>query len=1063
MNSPKLFKIYRSSAGSGKTFTLTKEYIKLVVKNPHDYKHILAITFTNKATEEMKHRIVGELSSMAKGELSDMRKALQEEFDKANIKTNIQRNAKAALENILHDYSRFEVSTIDSFFTRIVRSFAKELGLPMRYDIDMDNDKALESALDMLYAELQDSTPLKEWVEEFAFHRLEGDKGWNLDFQLLELGRELFKERLQKSFGEIKISIDELKDLVAHLNDKTEKFKTEMQELAREALDLIEARGLSLADFKGGASRSLANYFRNILEGKYTPTPAFLKAMTQEEEWYAKTSSKKELIAEVVHNGLGDLARKIIDYFDVNYREYVSAVELLKNVYSYGLLEAISEKLKIYRDEQNILLMSDTNAVVNNVIEDDDAPFLFEKVGNQYKHILIDEFQDTSQFQWSNLRPLITNALSNEYQVMIVGDVKQSIYRWRGGDMNLLLQQAQQDLDLYKDFTLEESLSDNWRSAKHVVEFNNAFFKAAEDILNETEDLPEGQKLIDMAYKDIVQRPRKENPGYVNVKFFDTETIKDEKTGAKERIDWKEKAKQACCDVVEDARIRGYDYGDMMVLVDKRDYAMQMAEIFEEKEIPFVTESSFLLKESPLVNFLIQVIYYLEDPADSFAKTMVLHQFFQLKQQAEGEKHQIFTDYRQDWEDSIFQQQLPKQFTKRVHAIARKSIFELVEELVYIFELEALADVYLQSFQDECLKLSSKGINDLQSFIEWWKDNENKLAISLPDAGNVIRVMTIHKAKGLEAPIVIIPFADFALRTKANSTFWTDQLSDDYEAYKLLPLNYSKNLMDSSFDGAYRQELLEGLVDRLNVTYVAFTRPREQLYVFAEQFKNLGEVNKLNKLIHSVLSSIYFPFREGWSAEDWNFALGEPPKKKVDQNGLEQLSRPLSQYLSSDYSDRLKVATEYNDRLILFDDEQSQLMKLNMKLKAVLERIQGEDTIDLTLENLAIEGIINQEDIEAIKVKLKTLFDQPVFAGWFDENWQTLTAREIWNKGKTSKPDRVLISGDEAVIVTFKYEYEEERDKRKLRSYAQLLEEMGYPKVYKYVVYVDDLSVREVD
>ena len=500
--------IYKSSAGSGKTFTLVKEYLKLVLKRPKDFQHTLAITFTNKATEEMKSRVLSSLQEIANGEHTVMFKVLISELDGELNEGIIKYRANEAYELIIHNYSRFEICTIDSFFSRVVRSFSKELDIPLSYELEMNTALALEEAVNQLFRSLSENKALRIWLEQYTFSEIENDKSWDVEKNITDLGRNLFKEEFQEGFSQVDITLKRLAELVAELKQVIERYKKSMKAAATLAISAIEGAGLTPEDFSG-KSRGPANTFYKIRDKEdFDLTNTFVLTAKGEKSWYAQKAEKADLIEQTLQGTLGDAIDQLMLCVKKHERDYRTASALFRNIYSFGLLETLNSNLKTYRDEQNIMLISDNNALIREIIREDDAPFIFEKIGSFFKHILIDEFQDTSNFQWNNLLPLILNSLSLGNQVLIVGDVKQSIYRFRGGNMRLLLNQIDRDLAIYKEVTSYENLEENYRSLKGIVEFNNAFFDLLPKALEKIEHVNDTE-FINKAYQGHSQVPKK--------------------------------------------------------------------------------------------------------------------------------------------------------------------------------------------------------------------------------------------------------------------------------------------------------------------------------------------------------------------------------------------------------------------------------------------------------------------------------------------------------------------------------------------------------------------------
>lgn len=1058
--------IYRSSAGSGKTFTLVKEYLKIVLKNPYDFKHTLAITFTNKATGEMKSRILKELKDLSAGKRTAMREAIEKEWEGSNIHVDLQANAVLTLENILFNYSRFEISTIDSFFTGIIRAFSKELRLPFNYSVDLDSKKALEYAMERLYDDLGINADLAAWLEEYIYNTLDNDKGWNIDYNIARLGEELFKEKFNALHeGEV-ITISDLKQKVKDLQQIISKFKAGISKPAREALKLIEDRGLNLAEFKSGT----ASIFLRVTEGDFSLSRTFLKlANGDKETWCSQKAPYKEQIDEIAGE-LNQFAFEVLDYREKHILDVNSANEALKNIYAYGLLHSLNEKIRDYRDENNLLLIADSNLLIKEIVANQEAPFIFEKVGSQYKHILIDEFQDTSDFQWNNLMPLVINSLSHNSNVLIVGDVKQSIYRWRGGNMKLLLQKVQQDLQAFAAQTQVEDLKYNFRSCRNIVNFNNAFFETAKELLKNTEGFGNigGDKIIELAYESVAQIPMAKEEGFVKARFIDKEETEELEQEAEDDLKpWQRIALQETAATIALCLQQGYQYQDILILLEKNAHMSLVSTFLNEQGIPFVSQNSLLVANGVSVKLLINLIRFLNDTNDRIAYASLLWLNYRMIKGSHAEEdilHDLFKKKDEQQVQEYFKL-LPPAFHEKYLHLKYKPIYELLEELIIIFNLDSGNDPFLQRLLDLALEQSGKGINSTASFLEFWNEKMDELCITTPAGLDAVSLLTIHRSKGLEAPVVIIPFACFEMKPKTNSTFWADNLEGDYAGFKVLPLNYTKSLSESHFAKAYYHEMLEGVLERLNVAYVGLTRPRERLYLFSEKFniKNLNEPNPFNKLLYQVFTNPDFSLGGYWNESTWTFVLGEEKTNRTPKEEKEGLSELISTgTLTSEYTSKISIRSDADRFFTLLDNRQSENISMGHKLHAVLERMGAISDLENVLENLIFEGKITAKDKVLIKEKIDLLFQNSTFSSWFAPHWKVFSEREIFYQGRAYKPDRVIVSPEETIVIDYKKSKPNDAYKHQVRRYAELLQKTGYQNVRKFLVYVENQLIEEV-
>lgn len=1031
--------IYRSSAGSGKTFTLVKEYIKLLIKKPSDFKHILAITFTNKATEEMKSRILDALKQLI--QLSDLNYAqsLATELGADYTVDAISRNAKEAYELIIHNYSRFEVSTIDSFFSRVLRSFARELDLPLSYEVEMNQELVLKESIQLLFRSLDDQKTVKQWLANYSLDRMEAEKSWNIEGGLTKIGAHLFKESFQKALDTENWQLEAYAGLIDRLKKEVKLFQNTLAKLAHDALDIMDQNGLHVSDFSRGAN-GFAKKFVDLTNAQIHLTETFKKTMRGESAWFAKSSPKKEQIEWALINGLQEKGEELISYYENEIINYNSAQALLKNIYAYAVLEALNQQLKNYRDEQNVMLISDTNFILKDILDEADAPFMFEKLGSVFKHIMIDEFQDTSDFQWKNLMALIENSLGTDGQVLIVGDVKQSIYRFRGGNMRLLLSQIQKDLAAFFTKSSEHNLEDNWRSKKAIVEFNNHLFEKLPLQLN-SNDLLANSDLFQKAFKDHQQRNKGGEGGFVQATFFD-------------RGEWQERALDQMVDHIQNNLDMGYRMKDILILVNQNSQIPDIAARLLAHNWRIINNDTLLLSNSPVVSFVLLLLRYLDSSKDELRNLTLVYAYHQLI----GIPSDVLIE-RKEARRQLEEAGFPKAFTEGKTSLKQLGLYDLIAELLLIFDLKGLTDVYLQQFLDVVLEQSGKGVNSIESFLDWWKINGEKQAVATTQSTDAITIMSIHKSKGLEAPIVMIPFANWSILPNANlHQYWTEDVPDQYHPLRFAPLDFNTVLKDSYFADSYFKEAEEGSLDILNKTYVAFTRPKEKLYITAPKGKNLGS-NNISDLLYKSLSEMNLDFDE--ADQKWTFSRGEDQhastEKAFDQAHL------IKTYPSSSFIQKLNIRNDSARFFMLQETESAQNINLGNQVHEVLASIKMEEDLPSVMAKLKQAGEISHRAITDIEDKVNILLKNDRVKDWFSGKYEVYNEREIWYKGQVAKPDRLMIKGSKAIVVDYKKEIESDKHLKQVRHYMQVMEEIGYANTQGFLVYMDHLKVKEVN
>jgi len=614
--------IYKASAGSGKTFRIVREYLKMVFERPGAYKNILAVTFTNKATSEMKDRILKDLSSLASGNPSGHLEYLKAEFHQKE--EDIRVKAALILRLILHDYSRFSISTIDSFFQRVIRAFSREMRLNASYRTELDAQLVLEEAVDRLFLEMDNNPGLKSWMLEYADENLREGRSWNFREDLIGRGKELFKEEF-KLFSEPLLQKLADKSYLTKYNQELrvvlENYEHKLKEIGKQGLVLIASEGLSIENFKYGKS-SFATHFNKLVNGNFDlPGSRTLEACDNLDAW-SKATDKPELknrIEAVYTSGLNNLLVSSIELMKTEGVFANTAKAILANLFSFGLLTDIALKVQEVSKEKNLILLNDSTQILRKVIAGSDSPFVYEKMGSVFQNFMLDEFQDTSRLQWHNFKPLIENSLGEGNRNIIVGDVKQSIYRWRNGDWNLLATQVENDLSHFG--TSVVSLDTNWRSAKKVIDFNNILFKESARLLNNDfestltgsghtfEELPEMKGIIEKAYSDHYQKfsGKASTEGYVRLQFIENED-------SKKKSDYREMAIAEMITQIEAVQENGVRPGDIAILVRGKSEGSMIAKALLDRKIsnsdsPYcydvISNDSLIIGQSPVVRFIL--------------------------------------------------------------------------------------------------------------------------------------------------------------------------------------------------------------------------------------------------------------------------------------------------------------------------------------------------------------------------------------------------------------------------------------------------------------------------
>ena len=1056
--------VYRASAGAGKTHKLTGEYLTLLFTGPGAFRRILAVTFTNKATDEMKTRIVDELYNLASGRKSDYVELLKSAYSLTEIQ--VRKQAAQILIDILHDYSAFNISTIDRFFQQTMRAFTREIGLQGGYGIEMDQELVLTTAIDNLLSDLEkpESKDLLGWLLRFAEDKIESGGEWNLRKDIMALSREVFKESY-KAFSEaVGRDIEDKKALEDYKNELygiIRSVEATAKELGERGLAILNKYGLKVTDFKGG-SRSPLTLLDRLVQGEMKePSATFIGLADNLDGCFTKTVSlgTRQIIGCAFEDGLNDCIKGIISLFG-NLTAYNTAREIVRYYYTLGILTDVSRQIAAYREEKNVMLIADTTELLSKVIEGSDAPFIYEKTGTHVDHYMIDEFQDTSGMQWNNFRPLIEESLAHSRDNLIVGDVKQSIYRFRNSDWKLLDEQVQADFS--PEVVHEETLKDNWRSCRNIVEFNNALFTTLPGVLqavyNEAlsvSSLSEEQRAffftkIMSAYDKSFQQvppPFMQKDGHVRIEFLSGDNEKD----------WKEEALGRLPGVLEKLQDNGYALKDIAILVRTNQEGAQVADtlLAYKEEHPsnrynydIISDEALFVSGSTAVRFMVSLLRYLKNPEDRTNEQIALYSYQVLKG-------------RFGVETPAF----PPEVVSVLQILSRQSLYEITEGLFRLFadDFPENEQVFVQAFLD----MESA---DLNRFLKWWDETGCRKTIATPDGQNAIRILTVHKSKGLGFKVVIIPFGDWEIDHKPTKPviLWCHPEEKPFDRLHLVPVRYGQSLGKTIFAGDYFKERLHAFIDNLNTLYVAFTRSKDELIVFSPRPKKMkdatGEVEKISTLTDALWAGLRTDMpdtREGeklislpaaFDTGTGVFELGDwwHPVAKEENGDIQEIGMARLSSISPD--DRLQL--RLHGKGYFFDNARR---KHGALMHEVLSRIRTRKDIPQSVERYHQEGVIDKEEAIALVARLEELLNLPEAASWYDGTARVLNEVDIlFGKGLSKRPDRVMITGNRVVVVDYKFgEHADQRYHSQVRNYLKLIRQMGYDEVEGFLWYVE--------
>lgn len=1068
--------VYKASAGSGKTFRLAVEYIKLLVRNPQNYRSILAVTFTNKATEEMKMRILSQLYGIWQQlpDSDNYARKVQEETE-LSVET-IRQRAGEALHLLLHNYNSFRVQTIDAFFQSVLRNLARELELTANLRVGLSGDQVEELAVDMLVDQLKHTDIILQWLLHYIMNNLSEDKSWssndekNTNFirEIKNFGKTIFRDYYKEHRQALneKMADDGFFDnYIQMLREMRDRSRERMETIAASYFDTLEQEGLSVADIKGG-SRGVSSFFQKISKGDFSPAivnKTASAALDAPENWYAKTNPRAEDIHVLADQVLIPMLRYAIEEREKQWKLYQSSQLTLSHLNNLRLLGSIEQKVKEINDEANVFLLGNTQHLLHALIQESDTPFIFEKIGAQLHYIMIDEFQDTSTVQWQNFKILMNECMSHEgSENLIVGDVKQSIYRWRSGDWRLLNNIEHQFSDKMMDV---KTLQVNYRSERNIINFNNAFFEKAS--LKEQHAIGEqneaGALQLHNAYDDVCQEvpDHRQAKGYVEVRLMPAD-------------DYENHTLLYIKETIELLLSQGVSQNDIAILVRTNDTISLIANYITE-QIPgmsIVSDEAFRLETSTSVQLLIDALHLLTHPTDQLTKARMVKAYHL---EVLGEKQ---TDAELLLRDIDPNTLLPESYINHVDDLLMMPLYELVERLYTIFELRRLKSqsAYICAFYDCLSQFMIENNNGIDAFIETWEQELHKKTIQ-SDELQGIRILTIHKSKGLEYDHVLLPFCDWRLE-RVGSTIWCQPDEEPFNQLPVIPVDYSAKMMGSIYEQDYLNEHLQLTVDNLNLLYVAFTRACKNLFVTGKRKYKSGR----SYLIESVLPELELDNMtlEGVDneKEEMFFSYGTlytPAKQqeRVSANVFLQKSNQLSVDMDT-YDSRTEFRQSNKSREFIEsegdeDATKQGYIKIGSILHRVFSTIRTTSDIDSALQQLEQEGVLYDESITASKITtlLRKRLENPTVNDWFTPRWTlynecTILTTDADGKVVERRPDRVMSDGRRMVVVDFKFGHPRPEYHEQVREYMQLLQQMGHPHVEGYLWYVYSNKIETV-
>ena len=1040
----KNFTVYKSSAGSGKTYTLVREYIALALKykQPDDLKHILAITFTNKAAAEMKERIVSTLHAFSTGEPKGAAAFMFEDLAKTNQVSNLelQERAQAALDFILHHYSDFAVSTIDKFNHKIIRSFAFDLRLPVNFELETDTQDVLQKAVDELLSQSGKNETLTKVLLAYIEDLLQDEKSWNIGKELMLFGNQLFNEDIASKIDALKsLDLEGFLQINKLINAFLNSFKEKVTTIGKEAIDLLVANNVDHSHLAGGASAGIGKYFTYLdqfRDDKLVPSATVRKNFESEKLTAVKVSGNEKRVIEEITGELVNFFNRIEKVLDAEFEKYKTYRLIKANLFSVAVLNEMEKIVVELKQKNNILFISEFNKIISDAIANEPAPYIYERLGERYRHFLIDEFQDTSVMQWRNILPLVHNALSQGFFNMIVGDAKQSIYRWRNGEVeqfvqlpeifsmneksDLLLEQEQSLMLNYKPKVLET----NFRSKSNIINFNNTFFEYL--------SVATAHDFSTVYHQTAQHVAANKAGGSVNICEFTGKGF--------ERPAW---MLERVIDAVKLCLMKGYQKKDIAIITrNNKDGALIAAHLMEQ-EIDVISKESLLLSSSAEVRVIIELLRFIDNPGNEICIAAIRY----------------FLIHHLDFKGSDFSKRntsasllaffKENEIDFRVDYLQCLPLFELCIELNIMFGLNKRANAYLKFFLDQVFGYGQHH-SHVSDLLTWWETKQHKFSIVVPDGVDAVNVLTIHKSKGLQFPIVIIPYADLTINSRGIK-HWAPMSEPAFPELKYALLNHGAVMSTSAFAPIHAEEGRKATLDQLNMMYVAFTRPEEHLFIISgnrrdSMHKYIAQFVEKQKYEAQVINGVPY-----MCLGMLNDALQSQATKKTNQAEAwepENIS----------WKAMLK-----NTAYVSKDASRQEQLKYGNMIHLLLAEINHPNQIDLLIAKYG--KLISDEKLSPtlLKSKLENVFNLLPLQVYFDGSYLLKKEASILSdQGNLSRPDLIAIKDKTATIIDYKTGEPRSTYAAQLQGYSNLLTQMGYEVKERLLVYIDDENVESV-
>ncbi len=1053
------FIVYKSSAGSGKTYTLVREYLKIVLSNPDHFRRVLAITFTNKAANEMKERVVRYLVALSGPETHQSSDAVKYLLPQLSEQLRMDRDliaqrASMVLRLIIHHYGDFAISTIDSFTHRVIRTFAHDLKIPLNFEVELDTEAMLAEAVDFLISMAGTDEQLTGLLVDFTEKKAGDEQSWHVEHDLNRFGKALLSEDSIAFTGMLGgLEVGAFLEVRKKLFLQRGIFEKEVKEQAARLVELLSTSGIGDEDLHG-KTRGALTYLRALSAGKFQKIQpsSYARKSLESGQWLGtKPGFDAQRSFERVSDRLVPAGMKLLNFIDEQLEEYQLVLLLIRQLFSTALLGELEKVLSALCNEDNKLLISDFNRRISGIVRQQPAPFIYERLGEKYQHYLVDEFQDTSVLQWHNLLPLIENSLASARMNLVVGDAKQAIYRWRSGDAeqfeNLpsvftpqpdpILKEREETL---KRHYREERLDDNHRSSPVIVDFNNRLFDTIRPMLPGN---------FGSAYDQVMQTAvKKDKPGLVRIEPVDDQG---------DRQQYTDKSILRVQEIIGELLEDRFRLRDIAVLCRDNRRAAKIASFLISQGIPVISSESLLLSRSEHAGLLIAFARHLANPGEDIPMAGILRYMIARGMTGEESMQRVFLRPVEITDAAPSGQERLARFRDVLSAaipgldpekLKSQELYGMMRALVFHFGMDP-GESYTRFFLDAVLRFIRSRNGSLDDFLNWWEEEQEKASVIIPEGIDAVRIMTIHKAKGLQFPAVIFPFADEEVRA-TRKNIWVEVDADFYHPVKVAYLPAQKSLESTAYRDLFTGEMERSQVDMVNVLYVALTRPEERLYVLTRKLPD-----KADKLTSAPKIFSYFFSRQGVPVNEQGvYQFGKRWKREVTDIPEKKLQGPKEGREAGRTSLNLLLRRHAPGAWDMKDPGRNR--EWGNLVHLALSQIGLADEAESVLEEFARQGLVREPLKEKLRSVVLGLLHHPGIRAFFEPGCEVRNEPEIiTGKGEKYRPDRVVFKDGLPVVIDYKTGRPDPEHRGQVENYLRLLQEMGCQAGSGYLVYLN--------